>query len=378
MSIQKIARLAGVSVATVSRVLNNSDTVKAKNRERVLQAIKESNYQPNLLARQLRTARSNMILVMVSNIANPFCAEVVKGIEEEAEKNGYRILLCNSGSDLARSTSGLQLLSGKMVDGIITMNALSSLPELTTMIGDAPWVQCAEYADTGSISCVGINDVEAAQGAVSRLADSGRRRIALINHDLSYRYARLRERGYKSVLHVRGLAYQQVTYAQDLSAAAGKRAMEQLLSQDEKPDAVFAVSDSLAAGALRAIAQAGLRVPEDIAVIGFDGTELAEVVSPAAHHRRTALPGDRPYGGVSTAETHRRSRRCRRTGDDGLARDRPRQRLRISGRRRRSAREYRCRWAFDECVSQTHPPQRRHGRKYPPGSPHIPPIPRCW
>lgn len=164
MSIQKIARLAGVSVATVSRVLNNSDTVKAKNRERVLQAIKESNYQPNLLARQLRTARSKMILVMVSNIANPFCAEVVKGIEEEAEKNGYRILLCNSGSDLARSTSGLQLLSGKMVDGIITMNALSSLPELTTMIGDAPWVQCAEYADTGSISCVGINDVEAAQG----------------------------------------------------------------------------------------------------------------------------------------------------------------------------------------------------------------------
>lgn len=279
MSIQKIARLAGVSVATVSRVLNNSDTVKAKNRERVLQAIKESNYQPNLLARQLRTARSNMILVMVSNIANPFCAEVVKGIEEEAEKNGYRILLCNSGSDLARSTSGLQLLSGKMVDGIITMNALSSLPELTTMIGDAPWVQCAEYADTGSISCVGINDVEAAQGAVSRLADSGRRRIALINHDLSYRYARLRERGYKSVLHVHGLAYQQVTYAQDLSAAAGKRAMEQLLSQDEARCGVCRFG-LLAAGALRAIAQAGLRVPGDIAVIGFDGTELAEVVSP--------------------------------------------------------------------------------------------------
>ena len=259
MSIQKIARLAGVSVATVSRVLNNSDTVKAKNRERVLQAIKESNYQPNLLARQLRTARSNMILVMVSNIANPFCAEVVKGIEEEAEKNGYRILLCNSGSDLARSTSGLQLLSGKMVDGIITMNALSSLPELTTMIGDAPWVQCAEYADNGSISCVGI---------------------ALINHDLSYRYSRLRERGYKSVLHVRELAYQQVIYASDLSAAAGKQAMEMLLAQEEQPDAVFAVSDSLAAGALRAIAQAGMRVPEDIAVVGFDGTELAEVVSP--------------------------------------------------------------------------------------------------
>lgn len=280
MSIQKIARLAGVSVATVSRVLNNSDTVKPKNRERVLLAIKESNYQPNLLARQLRTARTSMILVMVSNIANPFCAEVVKGIEEEAEKNGYRILLCNSGSDVERSRSGLALLTGKMVDGIITMDAFSRLPELTTLIGDAPWVQCAEYADAGSVSCVGINDVDASQHAVSHLVKRGCRRIAMINHDLSYRYARLRERGYKSVLHVSNLPWQQVEYARELSAAAGKAAMERLLAGDTLPDAVFTISDTLAAGAIRAIEQAGLSVPQDIAVVGFDGTELAEMVSP--------------------------------------------------------------------------------------------------
>lgn len=280
MSIQKIAQLAGVSVATVSRVLNNSDTVKAKNRERVLQAIKESNYQPNLLARQLRTARSSMILVMVSNIANPFCAEVVKGIEEAAEKNGYRILLCNSGSDIERSKSGLRLLTGKMVDGIITMDAFSKLPELTTVIGDAPWVQCAEYADAGAVSCVAINDVDAAEHAVSYLAALGRERIALINHDLSYKYARLREQGYKNVLQSQGLAFHAVEYASELSAAAGKLAMQTLLAMNPRPDAVFAVSDSLAAGAIRAIEQAGLKVPEEIAVVGFDGTELAEMVSP--------------------------------------------------------------------------------------------------
>ena len=97
-----------------------------------------------------------MIPVMVSNIANPFCAEVVKGIEAEAEKNGYRILLCNSGSDIERSRSGLSLLSGKIVDGIITMDAFSKLPELAALIGSAPWVQCAEYADAGAVSCVGI------------------------------------------------------------------------------------------------------------------------------------------------------------------------------------------------------------------------------
>ena len=187
MSVQKIARMAGVSVATVSRVLNNSDSVKPANRQKVLAAIEESNYQPNLLARQLRTARSSMILVLVSDISNPFCAEVVKGIEEQAEKNGYRILLCNSGTDIARSRSSLQLLSGKMVDGVITMDAFSKLPELSQLIGAAPWVQCAEHDDNGQISCVGIDDDAAAQSVVHYLAGQGCQRIALINHDLSYR-----------------------------------------------------------------------------------------------------------------------------------------------------------------------------------------------
>ncbi|WP_323169475.1 LacI family DNA-binding transcriptional regulator [Pantoea agglomerans] len=280
MSIQKIARLAGVSVATVSRVLNNSDTVKDANREKVLQAIKASNYQPNLLARQLRTARSSMILVMVSDISNPFCADVVKGIEEEAEKSGYRILLCNSGSDIERSRSSLQLLSGKMVDGIITMDAFSKLPELSQLITGTPWVQCAEYADAGGISCVGIDDSEASQAVVSYLVDKGCRRIALINHDLSYKYAQLRQQGYLRQLAGHELIWQAISYTSELSFSAGRQAMKSLLEADEVPDAVFAVSDTLAAGAMAAIQAAGLSVPGDIAVAGFDGTELSEMVSP--------------------------------------------------------------------------------------------------
>ncbi len=280
MSIQKIARMAGVSVATVSRVLNNSDSVKPANRQKVLEAIEESNYQPNLLARQLRTARSSMILVLVSDISNPFCAEVVKGIEEQAEKNGYRILLCNSGADIARSRSSLQLLSGKMVDGIITMDAFSKLPELSQLIGRAPWVQCAEHDDNGQISCVGIDDDVAAQSVVHYLAGQGCQRIALINHDLRYRYARLRQQGYAYQLKEQQLAWQAIAYASELSFSAGKAAMNQLLAGETRPDAVFAVSDTLAAGAMAAIQQAGLRIPQDIAVVGFDGSELADMVSP--------------------------------------------------------------------------------------------------
>jgi len=217
MSIQKIARMAGVSVATVSRVLNNSDSVKPANRQKVLEAIEESNYQPNLLARQLRTARSSMILVLVSDISNPFCAEVVKGIEEQAEKNGYRILLCNSGADIARSRSSLQLLSGKMVDGIITMDAFSKLPELSQLIGKAPWVQCAEHDDNGQISCVGIDDDVAAQSVVNYLAGQGRQRIALINYDLRYRYARLRQQGYAHQLKEQQLAWQAIIRLMDVA-----------------------------------------------------------------------------------------------------------------------------------------------------------------
>lgn len=280
MSIQKIAKLAGVSVATVSRVLNNSDTVKDKNRDKVLEAIKASNYQPNLLARQLRTARSSMVLVLVSDISNPFCAEIVKGIEEQAEQNGYRILLCNSGSDINRSRSSLQLLAGKMVDGVITMDAFTTLTELTQLIGNMPWVQCAEYADAGDISCVGIDDVDASRQLVAHLVASGRKRIALINHDLSYKYAQLRQQGYQQELEQRGLSWQAVSYASDLSYNAGKRAMAALLNADTQPDAVFAVSDTLAAGAMAAIQSAGYQVPRDIAVAGFDGSELAEMISP--------------------------------------------------------------------------------------------------
>ena len=280
MSIQKIAKLAGVSVATVSRVLNNSDTVKDKNRDKVLEAIKASNYQPNLLARQLRTARSSMVLVLVSDISNPFCSEIVKGIEEQAEQNGYRILLCNSGSDINRSRSSLQLLAGKMVDGVITMDAFTTLTELTQLIGNMPWVQCAEYADAGDISCVGIDDVHASRQLVAHLVASGRTRIALINHDLSYKYAQLRQQGYQQELEQRGLSWQAVSYASDLSYNAGKRAMEALLNADTQPDAVFAVSDTLAAGAMAAIQAAGHQVPQDIAVAGFDGSELAEMISP--------------------------------------------------------------------------------------------------
>ncbi|HHD7473835.1 TPA: LacI family DNA-binding transcriptional regulator [Klebsiella oxytoca] len=280
MSIQKIARLAGVSVATVSRVLNNKESVKEKNREKVLMAIKECNYQPNLLARQLRTAKSKMFLVLVSNIANPFCADIIKAIEAEADKNGYHILLCATDSNLECSRSSQALLAGKMVDGIITMDTLVNLSSLAALIGDTPWVQCAEHAEITEISCVGIDDRQAAHFVIMQLIKQKRERIAMINHNLNYKYARLREQGYREALNENSFNYRSVAYAKDLSYLSGRDAMFSLIKKNNIPDAVFTVSDILAAGALSAIKDTGLKVPKDISLIGFDGTELCNMTSP--------------------------------------------------------------------------------------------------
>ncbi len=281
MSVQKIAKLAGVSVATVSRVLNNLDSVKPVNKEKVLAAIKTLNYQPNLLARQLRISKTGMLLVMVSNIANPFCAAVVKSIEREAEKNGYRILLCNTESDITRSRSCLQLLSGKMVDGVITMDAISELPRLQEIIGNFPWVQCAEYDPQSTIASVSIDDFAATEFVIDHLVQSGKKRIALINHDLAYQYAQHREQGYLSRLAYHHLDYQQIAYAEQLDFISGKQAALSLLQSAVKPDAIFAISDVLAAGAIHAMTEQGYEIPQDIAIVGFDGVELSQVTVPA-------------------------------------------------------------------------------------------------
>ncbi|MFA7940684.1 LacI family DNA-binding transcriptional regulator [Klebsiella oxytoca] len=279
MSIQKIAHLAGVSVATVSRVLNNRDSVKPKNRERVLLAIKQSNYQPNLLARQLRTAKTRILLVIVPDIANHFYADIINGIEDEAGKNDYQILLCNTDSHPERLKFSLLLLPGKMVDGVITIDASSTLPGLSKLTGDAPWVQCSELTDT-EISFCGIDDYQASRFAVEQFIKRGCRRIAMINHGLNYKHARCREQGYRDSINEISMNYQSIVYTSKISYEEGKKAMTTLLAHNDKPDAIIATSSILAAGALRAIQNSGLKVPNDIALIGFDDTDINIMTTP--------------------------------------------------------------------------------------------------
>lgn len=280
MSIEKVAKLAGVSAATVSRVLNGQQIVKPATRDKVLAAIRACDYQPNLLARQLRTSRSRMLLVLVSSITNPFCSLVVRGIEEEAERHGYHILLCNSESNPTRESAYLSLLSGKVVDGVITMDAVSCLPGLTAMIGDFPWVQCGEGDPEFRASSVTIDNHQAAMAGVRYLVAQGRQRIALINSDMRYLYSQQREQGYRQALAEAKLDYCRVEYVEGLEYAAGALAMNRLLDAEPRPDAAFAISDVIAGGAMSSLHQQGLRIPEQVAVMGFDGVPFGAITTP--------------------------------------------------------------------------------------------------
>lgn len=280
MSIEKVAQLAGVSKATVSRVLNAHPGVKPDTREKVLSAIAACDYQPNLLARQLRTAQSHMLLVLISDITNPFCSRVVQGIEAEAELHGYHILLCHSASQLQREAAYLTLLTGKVVDGVITMDAASGLQDLQHIIAGAPWVQCSEFDPAIPASSVTIDHLDAARDTVHYLAGKGRKRIGLVNGDMRYLYSHHHEQGYHQAINALGLQWSGVAYASDISTEAGSQALQQLLAMPQPPDAIFAVSDVLAVGVIHAALQAGLRVPEDLAVVGFDGIPFTGSLNP--------------------------------------------------------------------------------------------------
>lgn len=282
MSIIAIAKRAGVSVATVSRVLNDSPAVRLKTSERVKAVIAELGYSPNLLGRQLRTAESRLLLTMVPDFSNPFYAEIVQGIDTVARREGYNVLLCNTGASLPTERTYFDMLRNRLTDGAICLDPDSIQCALAEDTGDLCWVACCEFDPKGNVPYVGIDNAGAAFDAVSYLIGRGHRNIALLNSDTRYMYARQRQQGYLDALQAAGLTAPEgsVINAAGLSFDDGRLAARQLLQSGVKPDAIFAVSDTLAIGAMRELRELGLRVPEDVAVMGFDNVPISTMVQP--------------------------------------------------------------------------------------------------
>ncbi len=281
-NIQQVAELAGVSVATVSRVLNNHSTVATKTKLKVEDAIKKLNYEPSMLGRNLRNSESRLLLVLIPKISNPFYFEIIKGIETTALSQSYNVLLCETDSNPERRNIYFDLVRKKMADGIISMDPAINLKTLLQLAERHSIIQCSEYAVDSGISYVTIDSEKAAYRAVKHLISIGHKDIAFINSDKKYLYARQRETGYKKALEEHGIPFNKtyIRYTQQLSFESGQQAMRSLLSETDRLTAVFSVSDLLAIGALKEIHAQGLQVPNDIAVVGFDNIDFSNMTHP--------------------------------------------------------------------------------------------------
>jgi LacI family transcriptional regulator, repressor for deo operon, udp, cdd, tsx, nupC, and nupG len=283
VSIRTIARRAGVSTATVSRVVNGSDVVAASTRKRVEAAVAELGYQSNVLGRNLRIAQSRLLLTLLPDFGNPFYAEIVRGIDQTARKQGYNVLLCDTGASLPGERTYFDLLRSRIADGAICLDPEATQRALAEETGRLCWVACSEYALDSAVPYVGIDDARAAHEAVTYLAQRGRRRIAFLNSDERYSYARQRRRGYLKALGAAGLTPPEggLLVASGVSFEDGYRCVKAyLVSARARPDAIFAVSDSLAVGAMHALRTVGLRVPDDVGVVGFDDVAIATMAEP--------------------------------------------------------------------------------------------------
>lgn len=280
-TIQDVAKAAGVSVATVSRVLNDSPAVIEETREKVLFTIRKLNYQPNLLGRNLRRSKTKMILVILPNISNPFYSNIVKGIEDVAHKNDYNVMLCNTDHDPKRMNVYIELLKNRLSDGAIVMGLELGRKEISALAKEFPVVQCCEYIEGSRASYVAIDDFNAAAKAVRHLTSIGHKRIGLITCNRFISNIK-REQGYKEALKDAGIEVKPdlIKYEDNHEFKNGLRAVENLLNLSEKPTAIFACSDLLAIGAMRGVKEHGLRVPEDIAIVGFDDISFASMSNP--------------------------------------------------------------------------------------------------
>jgi LacI family transcriptional regulator len=276
-TIHDVAARAGVSVATVSRVLNGKTIVRERTRQLVEAAAKALRYVPNLAARSLSIRRSHAIGIVLPDVHGEFFSEVIRGIDLAARKAGYHILVSGSHSDIGEMLAVLEAMRGR-VDGLVLMApdvAPSQLPEHLT--ANIPLV-LLNTNDNNTHDVINVDNAGGARSMMGHLIGLGHRRIAFICGPPRNSDARERLRGYRQCMRELGVPAQEV--AGDFTEAAGHAAAAYILETSPPATAIFAANDAMAVGALAAVAEAGLNVPRDMAVTGFDDIPIARYVAP--------------------------------------------------------------------------------------------------
>jgi LacI family repressor for deo operon, udp, cdd, tsx, nupC, and nupG len=282
VTIHDVAARAGVSTATVSRTLATPDLVSDDARARVLQAIKATGYTPNIAARNLRAKRSMMVLVVVPNIANAFFAEILRGIDDELVGSGYGIIIGNLDNRREREARYVDLVFAGQVDAVLLMSGRvpAGNGRLMSEAGVPLATICVDIAES-SFPSIMVDDQLASKTVVQHLVGLGHTRFGYLSGPLGNRNEIGRREGFMAGLSTAGLNPSHAHYWQgDFMIRSGVGAAHQFLALKDRPTAVYAVSDSMAISFMKTVMEAGVRVPEDLSIVGFDGIEFTEFVTP--------------------------------------------------------------------------------------------------
>ena len=284
MNIYDIARKAGVSTATVSRVINGSKSVSDKTRQRVSTIMTEDGYTPNVFARGLMVNSMKTIGVMTIDVRDLYYARSIYTIEKEARKLGYNVILCNTGEDISEKKKYLKLLLQKRVDGIILIGSVfkenSDNRHITEAAAEVPVVLINGYLEGKNIYSIACDDRGAVKTAVKHLADLGHKAISYI-YDVETFSGMEKLEGFRSAIQEYGLSLGcDVILRTSRGIEGGYEAVRRLMKNGIKFTALLAAEDILAAGALKALAEAGIEVPGMVSAIGYNNSVIAQCTTP--------------------------------------------------------------------------------------------------
>lgn len=285
MKINDVADYAGVSLATVSRVINGKK-VKEATRKKVEEAIKTLNYTPNFMASSLQKTKSNMILILVPEISNPYYSAILEGVELTAKNAGYNIILGSSYSSEEQLLDYLTLLNRKLVDGVILLEKIEK-QKIMGKINDENLykriVQCSEYIEENNLSCITIDHKKAAYEAVNHLISIGKKELYLFRMKKDFTYSVLRREGFLEALRDNKLEFKKENeiVLDELSIKEAFKQMNIILNNRKVENmGVFAVSDVLGIGIIKALNTKGIKIPQEVAVVGFDNIDFSTVTEP--------------------------------------------------------------------------------------------------
>ena len=277
-SIKDVAKTAGVSTATVSRVLANHSRIKDETRQRVMEAVEQLNYRPNLIARSLRAQKSAKIGLVVSDIRNPFFTAIGRAVEDSAYEQGYSVLMCNTDENPEKEELYLNVLHDENVAGVIFSPTKQFSARFKSYNSNIPYVMIDRFVENKDVDMVLLDNAAAGYELTTHLIENGYRKLAGLFGDASTT-APERSRGFHKALKDHALN-PLATYIIAPRIRPGYETTITLLTQKEKPDAIFTSNSMLTAGAFQAIRDSKLIVPNDIALVGFDETTWGELVDP--------------------------------------------------------------------------------------------------